>query len=86
MWWWVSEKGLKMEILASTGPSISEFDKLAGQLMSEARPQRLGNGRLPETEYFRIATAPDEGRFRPLNHLEGVFRKKLAERNKKADG
>jgi hypothetical protein len=41
MWWWVSETGLKMDTLASTDLRISEFDRLAGRLMSEARPQRL---------------------------------------------
>jgi hypothetical protein len=83
MWWWMSEKGLKMETLASTGPRISEFDQLAGRLMSEARPRRLVNGRLPEAEYYRIATALEKALFKPVDHLEGRDRKKLAEWNQK---
>jgi hypothetical protein len=83
MWWWVSAGGVKMETLASTGPRISEFDKLAGRLMSEARLERLSNGRLPAAQYLEIATDLDKAQFKPVDHLEGRDRKKLAEWNQK---
>jgi hypothetical protein len=83
MRWWVSELGLNMKVIASTGPSVPEFDELAGRLMAEARSQRLSNGRLPLAEYNKIAVALDEAGFRLQNHLERAFRRKLADWNQK---
>lgn len=83
MRWWMSEKGLEMAAIANPRSNISTFDELAGRPMSEARPRRLNNGRLPPAEYLKIATALDNAQFKPLNHLERQFRKLLAEWNQK---
>jgi hypothetical protein len=83
VWWWVSDKGLNMKVVADSGPDISPFDKLAGRLMFEARPHRLSNGRLQAAEYGRIATFLDQAGFKPLDYLEGKFRNKLADWNQK---
>jgi hypothetical protein len=83
MQWWVSERGLNMKAIASAGPSMPEFDELAGRLMSEARSQRLTNGRLPLGEYNKIAAALDRAGFKLQNHLEHAFRRKLADWNQK---
>jgi hypothetical protein len=65
------------------GKPLSPFDELAGKLMAEARPRRGANGRLADAEYAAIAVGLDNAGFKPLDHVEGVFRKQLAEWNQK---
>lgn len=83
MWWWVSERGLKMAMIAVVDVSLSRFDELAGKLMHEAESQRLSNGRLPLAAYASIAALLDQSGFRPAKHLEGKVRKELADWNQK---
>jgi hypothetical protein len=83
MWWWVSKKGLAMAVIASSNPKIKEFDGLAGRLMYDARTRRRSNGRLPFSEYRKIATALDKAHFKPIAHLEGRCRVRLADWNQK---
>lgn len=83
MWWWVSKRGLRMEVVPTIEINLSSFDALAGKLMREAKSQRLGNGRLPAAIYTTIGLALDRNGFKPVHHLEGRSRKSLAERNQK---
>jgi hypothetical protein len=83
MHWWMSESGLNMRVLESMSSNISPFDECAGKRMHEAWLQRLPNGRIPASEYGKICTALDEAGFRPLDFLQGKFRKKLADWNQK---
>jgi hypothetical protein len=83
MHWWMSARGLNMQVLESTSSNISPFDKLAGKFVYEAWLQRLRNGRIPRSEYGRICAALDEAKFTPLDFLKGDFRKKLAEWNQR---
>lgn len=48
MQWWISKNGLHMEAIIES--NLSKFDALAGKLMSEARPRRGENKRLPPAE------------------------------------
>jgi hypothetical protein len=83
MRWWVSKKGLAMGVMASSKPKFKEFDALAGRLMYEARARRLSNGRLPSSEYRKIATALDKAHFKPIANLEGRCRVTLAGWNRR---
>lgn len=81
MQWWVSKNGLNMEAAAIV--SLSPFDALAGKLMFAARPLRGKTGRLPLEEYEKLAAQLDNAGFKPQEHLEGKFRKQLANWNQK---
>lgn len=81
MQWWISKNGLHMEAIIDS--NLSEFDALAGKLMSEARSRRRENKRLPPAEYDKIARELDHAGFNPVDHLEGMRRDDLANWNKK---
>jgi len=81
MQWWISKNGLHMEAIFNS--NLSEFDALAGKLMSEARPKRGENKRLPNAEYDRIARELDRADLKPLDHLESKHRERLADWNRK---
>ncbi len=81
--WWVSDSGLNMEVIHTLPLALSDFDQFVGKLMFEAGGLRLSSGRLPKPEYVRIADQIDAAGFRPIDHLEGRDRKRLAEGNKK---
>jgi hypothetical protein len=81
MQWWISKNGLHMEAIVDS--NLSEFDALAGKLMSEARPRRGENKRLPIAEYEKIARELDRVGFRPIDCLEGKHRDELANWNRK---
>ncbi len=83
MHWWMSERGLNMQILVNTNEDISAFDELAGKLMYEAWLHRLPNGRLLTSEYVKIFGKLDMAGFGPLDFLTGESRKKLANWNQK---
>ncbi|HXO38198.1 MAG TPA: hypothetical protein VN872_06150 [Candidatus Acidoferrum sp.] len=81
MQWWISKNGLHVEAIVDS--NLSEFDALAGKLMSKARPRRGENKRLPIAEYDKIARELDRVGFKPVEHLEGKHRDELANWNKK---
>lgn len=81
MQWWISKNGLHMEAIVDS--NLSEFDALAGKLMSEARPRRGKNKRLAIAEYDKIVRELDRVGFKPVDHLEGKHRERLADWNKK---
>lgn len=60
--------------------ALSAFDNLVGPLVFEAR--RRHGPRLPKHEYMQIARAIDHAKLKPLNHLEGKWRKDLAASNR----
>jgi hypothetical protein len=61
-------------------PALSAFDNLVGPLVFEAR--RRHGPRIPKHEYMQIARAIDHAKLKPLNHLEGKWRKDLATSNR----
>jgi hypothetical protein len=83
MYWWMSDRGLNMQVFKSMSSNISPFDELAGQLVHEAWLLRLPNGRISPTEYEKLCTAIDKAAFKPLDYLNGKFRKQLADWNQK---
>ena len=78
LYWTLLDGVLRFEV-RSARIHLSEFDELAGRLMSEA--QRGGGGRIPADEYRRMALAIDAGRFKPVDCLEGLDRDALARWN-----
>ena len=52
-------------------------------LVHEAWLLRLPNGRISPTEYEKLCTAIDKAAFKPLDYLNGKFRKQLADWNQK---
>jgi hypothetical protein len=81
MQWWISRNGLNIEVSPPSG--LPEFDALAGKLMFDVRPRRGENNHLPIEEYKKIACQLDHAGFKPVDHLEGEYRDKLAEWNQK---
>ena len=75
LFWWISEKGLRMEVISEPDQVAPTFEQIAGKLMFEARERRLKNGRLPEAEYKTIAD--QLGKFKILEHLPRKYRNEL---------
>jgi hypothetical protein len=73
---------LPAPVLPPDHPDLNVFDNLVGRLMFEAR--RRHGPRIPRQEYWRIAAAIDRAKFKPINHLEGKWRKELAASNRDA--
>ena len=63
-------------------PSLSPFDNLVGRLMVLAHLQC--GLRIPDLEYQKIAAVVDRQGWKPLRHLEGNHRKKLAISNQQS--
>ena len=76
LFWWISEKGLRMEVLPKPEPRIPTFDQVAGKLMFEARERCLKTGPLAKIDYKAITDQLED--FRPLEHLPKEYRKQLA--------
>jgi hypothetical protein len=81
LYWCLSDKGLRMEILGKNDGPVS-FDALAGHLLSQARSSR-GPKRLLLTDYLVIAEELDKAGFRLLDQLQGQYRRNLAVWNQK---
>jgi hypothetical protein len=83
MRWWFSKRGLKMGVISRIETNISPFDEYAGRLMHKAQSRRLSNGRFPLIVCATIGRALDRRDFKPVDHLEGLARKRLADWNQK---
>jgi hypothetical protein len=81
--WWVSDKGLNIGPPLMT--PLSEFDRLAGELMLEARTGQEKKY-LSHAEYERIAMELDETGLRLLDSLSGRPHSCLAAWNQKNPG
>ena len=80
--WWVSDKGLNVGPVLRSEPSLSDFDRLAGKLMAEARSR--GEGKyLPQAEYERIAVELDRAAFDLRHQIAGRARTSLATWNQR---
>lgn len=69
-------------VLPADHPDLNMFDNLVGRLMFEAR--RRHGPRIPKHEYRRIAAEIDQAKLKPINNLEGEWRKELAASNRNA--
>jgi hypothetical protein len=78
--WWFSEKGLCMEVVPRRTPPSSNFDEVAGHLLTQARLRFTGS-RLPKTEYNQIVDQLSQ--FPVLEYLPKSYRKRLAEWNQR---
>jgi hypothetical protein len=74
LYWWFSEKGLCMEVVPRRTPPGSNFDEVAGHLMTQARSRIKGN-RLPKAEYTKIVDQLSQ--FPVLEYLPKSYRKLL---------
>ena len=82
--WWLSDRGLRMEILRGNG-RLPSFDELAGHLMFQARSNR-NEKHLKQSNYEAIAEEIDKAGFPVLKHLPRQYRKMLALWNQKHPG
>jgi hypothetical protein len=81
LYWWLSEKGLRMEILRGDG-RIPSFDQFAGRLMSETGPT-TGRKYRSQADFNAIAEQLDKAGFVLGENLQGQHRKELALCNQK---
>lgn len=84
VYWWLSDQGLRMEVLGSDG-RLPSFDELAGQLVVQAREDRKGQN-LRQSDYLTIAEEIDKAGFPVKEHLPKKYREKLADWNQKHPG
>ena len=80
MYWWISQKGLRMEVVSASTTSIRTFDQVAGKLMFEARSSQPTR-RISTAAYKVIADQLRD--FTPLVVLSKSARQELGEWNKK---
>ena len=80
MRWWITKKGLRMELVPASATSVSTFEQVAGKLMFDARSSQL-NRRIPKAEY--IVVAKQLADFALFEYLPKPIRKTLGEWNQK---
>lgn len=79
MYWWVSDKGLNMEIIEPSYVLADRFDELAGTLMI----QKLKDGRLSTQSLLEIAAELDNNNFHLKENLQRKEWEEIAHHNQK---
>lgn len=81
LYWWLSDKGLRMEILGGDG-RLPSFDEMAGQLMIDAKANSNGKY-LKQPDYEAITSEIDKAGFLLREQLPKKYREELADWNQK---
>ena len=83
MYWWVSEQGLTMDLIAPT-PAVDDFDKIAGKLVQDMHTMYKGKRSLARQQHLEIAAQLDQlGIWKPLHVVPQTFRVELVKFNQK---
>jgi hypothetical protein len=77
--WWMAKDGLVIDVVSDDAVRLSEFDRRAGQLVSDG----MQAGKLSEHVLKNIAAELDAARFPLLKNLQPAQRKAIAAFNQK---